>query len=168
MLAVAAGIEITGVDVPVATETGAVPETEVTVPPVFEDAIVMPPALLVMVTFEPAVNVVRVNPVPLPISSAPLAGVVVKPVPPLAIGKVPVTPVVSGSPVVLVSTPDAGVPKAGVTSVGEVDSTTDPDPVEVVAPVPPLPTATIPVTFADVPETDPAIWLVNVFVPPIL
>lgn len=39
-----------------------------------EDAIVIPPELLVIVTFEPAVNVVRVNPVPLPISKAPLAG----------------------------------------------------------------------------------------------
>ena len=34
--------------------------------------------------------------------------------------------------------PDVGVPKAGVTSVGEVARTTDPEPVEVVVPVPPL------------------------------
>ena len=42
------------------------------------------------------------------------------PVPPLATGSVPVTPVVSGNPVALVSTPDAGVPKAGVVRVGAV------------------------------------------------
>ena len=34
------------------------------------------------------------------------------PVPPLAVGNVPVTPVVSGSPVALVSTPAEGVPRA--------------------------------------------------------
>lgn len=37
----------------------------------------------------------------------------VMPVPPFATGRVPVTPVVKGSPVVLVSTPEAGVPRAG-------------------------------------------------------
>jgi hypothetical protein len=37
---------------------------------------------------------------------------VVTPVPPLATGKVPVTPVESGNPVALVNTPDAGVPNA--------------------------------------------------------
>jgi hypothetical protein len=42
----------------------------------------------------------------------------VTPVPPLATGRVPVTPVVKGKPVALVITPDAGVPKAGVTKVG--------------------------------------------------
>ena len=51
------------------------------------------------------------------------------PVPPLATGRVPVTPVVRGSPVVLVSTPDAGVPKAGVTKVGDVANTAAPVPV---------------------------------------
>jgi hypothetical protein len=45
----------------------------------------------------------------------------VAPVPPLATGRVPVTPVVKGSPVAFVITPDAGVPKAGVTKVGEVN-----------------------------------------------
>jgi hypothetical protein len=45
---------------------------------------------------------------------------VVTPVPPLATGKVPVTPVVKGSPVTLVITPLAGVPNAGVVSVGLV------------------------------------------------
>jgi hypothetical protein len=42
------------------------------------------------------------------------------PVPPFATGKVPVTPVVKGSPVVFVKVPEAGVPKAGVVKVGEV------------------------------------------------
>ena len=47
----------------------------------------------------------------------------VTPVPPLAIDNVPVTPVVSGNPVRLVATPEAGVPNAGVTRVGEVSIT---------------------------------------------
>ena len=59
------------------------------------------------------------------------------PVPPLATASVPVTPVVSGRPVQLVITPEVGVPRSGVTSVGEVDNTTSPVPVEVVTPVPP-------------------------------
>jgi hypothetical protein len=54
---------------------------------------------------------------------------VVCPVPPLAIGRVPVTPVVKGNPVQLVNVPDEGVPRAGVTNVGEVANTRDPDPV---------------------------------------
>jgi hypothetical protein len=54
---------------------------------------------------------------------------VVCPVPPLAIGRVPVTPVESGNPVQLVSVPDEGVPKAGVTNVGDVANTSDPVPV---------------------------------------
>jgi hypothetical protein len=45
---------------------------------------------------------------------------VVTPVPPLATGKVPVTPVVSGSPVAFVSTAEEGVPSAGVVRVGLV------------------------------------------------
>ena len=42
-------------------------------------------------------------------------------VPPLATGRRPTTPVVSGSPVTLVIVPDAGVPSAGVVSVGLVN-----------------------------------------------
>ncbi len=38
-------------------------------------------------------------------------------VPPLATGRTPVTPVVSGRPVRLVATPEAGVPRAGATKV---------------------------------------------------
>ena len=68
------------------------------------------------------------------------------PVPPLATGRLPVTAVVRGSPVALVSTSAEGVPSAGVTSVGEVDSTLLPEPVEVVTPVPPLSTGSVPVT----------------------
>ena len=77
---------------------------------------------------------------------------VVTPVPPLATGSVPVTPVVNGKPVRFVATPDDGVPSAGVTNVGEVDKTTLPEPVEVVTPVPPLATANVPakVTAPDV------------------
>ncbi|MBK8570432.1 MAG: hypothetical protein IPN81_11035, partial [Nitrosomonadales bacterium] len=50
----------------------------------------------------------------------PLPVLVVTPVPPFATGKVPVTPVVSGKPVVFVSTPADGVPRLGVTRVGLV------------------------------------------------
>jgi hypothetical protein len=70
------------------------------------------------------------------------------PVPPLATGKVPVTPVVRGRPVKLVATPEAGVPNAGVTNVGEFDNTTEPVPVEEVTPVPPLATGRVPVMSA--------------------
>jgi len=45
----------------------------------------------------------------------------VMPVPPLATGRVPVTPVVSGKPVALVKTAAVGVPSAGVVIVGEVN-----------------------------------------------
>jgi hypothetical protein len=45
-----------------------------------------------------------------------------------------------------VSVPEDGVPSAGVTSDGEVERTTEPEPVEVVAPVPPLPTGSVPET----------------------
>jgi hypothetical protein len=51
-------------------------------------------------------------------------------------------------PVRFVTTPLEGVPKAGVTSVGLLDSTTDPEPVEVVTPVPPLATGRTPVKLA--------------------
>lgn len=74
------------------------------------------------------------------------AAAVVWPVPPLASGKVPVTPVDKGNPVRLVATPEVGVPSNGVTNVGEVDRTTEPVPVEVVTPVPPFKTGNVPVT----------------------
>ena len=94
--------------------------------------------------------------VPLPMIRSPVvvtgdsalnaADAVVCPVPPLPMGNVPVTPVVSGSPVTLVITPEVGVPSNGVTSVGLVLSTLLPEPVEVVTPVPPLATGKVPVT----------------------
>jgi len=85
---------------------------------------------------------------------------VVAPVPPLAIGSVPVTPVVKGNPVALVKVTLVGVPKIGVTRVGLVENTKLVDVVPVApdavypvmllkevmvaveAPVPPLFTAT--------------------------
>jgi len=54
---------------------------------------------------------------------------VVTPVPPFKTGRVPVTPVDNGKPVKLVATPLEGVPRAGVTNVGEVAKTKDPVPV---------------------------------------
>jgi hypothetical protein len=83
--------------------------------------------------------------VPLPYTT-PFAVRVVAPVPPLATGRVPVTPVVKGNPVALVNTPDVGVPRRGVTNVGDVLRTTEPVPVEEVTPVPPLATGRVPVT----------------------
>ena len=70
----------------------------------------------------------------------------VTPVPPLAPGSVPVTPVVIGKPVQLVKTPADGVPILGVVNAGLVDKTLLPEPVELVTPVPPLATANVPVT----------------------
>jgi hypothetical protein len=72
-----------------------------------------------------------------PNTLAPEPVEVVTPVPPLETPNVPVTPVVSGRPVAFVRTPDVGVPRAGVTSVGLVARTTEPVPVAVVTPVPP-------------------------------
>jgi hypothetical protein len=45
-----------------------------------------------------------------------------------------------------VNVPDVGVPNTGVTSVGDVLKTTLPEPVDVVTPVPPLATGSVPVT----------------------
>lgn len=91
------------------------------------------------------------------------------PVPPLATGNVPVTPVVKGRPVAFVSVTLVGVPRIGVTSVGLVAKTREPVPVssvtavarlaedgvprnvaipvpKLVMPVPPLATASVPAT----------------------
>lgn len=76
----------------------------------------------------------------------PVPVAVVVPVPPLRIGSIPVTPVDKGNPVKLVAMPDAGVPRTGVTSVGELDRTTLPVPVELVTPVPPFTAGSTPVT----------------------
>ena len=138
---------MTGVVVPVATvdETSVpvVPKvnaaTEVTVPLPPVAAIVIEPDAFVMLTPLPAVNVVRVNPVPLPMSSAPFAGVVVRPVPPEATAKVADSPAavpevfwlnVGQVNVPVLKLPDVGVPSTGVTNVGDVaKATTDPVPV---------------------------------------
>lgn len=82
-------------------------------------------------------------------TSEPVPVDVVVPVPPLATGREPTTPVVNGKPVALVSTAAEGVPSAGVTRVGDVLSTTEPVPVDVVVPVPPFNTANTPVTPVD-------------------
>ena len=79
-------------------------------------------------------------------TTLPVPVLVVVPVPPLATGSVPVTPVVSESPVAFVNTTEEGVPNAGVTNVGLVLKTTLPVPVLVVTPVPPLATGSVPVT----------------------
>jgi hypothetical protein len=62
---------------------------------------------------------------------------VVTPVPPFVTGRVPVTPVVRGSPVAFVRVAAEGVPIFGVVRAGDVDKTTPPEPVDVVVPVPP-------------------------------
>lgn len=88
-------------------------------------------------------------------------------VPPLAIGSVPVTPVVKGKPVAFVKVTDVGVPKTGVTSVGLVLKTVLPVPVEVVTPVPPFATANVPLSvMVPLPVTGPP-EVVNPVVPPL-
>ena len=75
---------------------------------------------------------------------------VVLPVPPFATGKVPVTPVPRGSPVALVRTMVEGVPRLGVTKVGEVANTSAPLPVSSV---------TIPASSEEVSISVPAMML---------
>jgi hypothetical protein len=62
----------------------------------------------------------------------------------VAVAALPVVFWLSVGNVQLAKLPDAGVPKAGVTRVGLVDKTTSPVPVEVVTPVPPLATDSVP------------------------
>jgi hypothetical protein len=70
--------------------------------------------------------------VPLLTNTLPTVPDEVKPVPPLAGGNVPVTPVVKGRPVALVSTAADGVPRFGVVNTGDVaNATTVPVPVVV-------------------------------------
>ena len=68
-------------------------------------------------------------------TTLPVPVLPVTPVPPLATGKVPVTPVVNGNPVQLVNVPDCGVPNTGVTNVGLVANTAEPEPVSSVSAV---------------------------------
>ena len=79
-------------------------------------------------------------------TTLPVPVLEVTPVPPLATGKVPVTPVDKGRPVAFVKTKDEGVPRAGVTKVGELLNTAFPEPVLVLTPVPPFATGRIPET----------------------
>lgn len=44
----------------------------------------------------------------------------VAPVPPFAIGKIPITPLVNGKPMALVNVPEAGMPNAGAVKMGAV------------------------------------------------
>jgi hypothetical protein len=69
--------------------------------------------------------------------TAPFVVNELKLVPPFAVGRTPVTPVVSGNPVPLVSVIADGVPRFGVVNAGLLERTTDPVPVDVVVPVPP-------------------------------
>ena len=62
-------------------------------------------------------------------SALSAADAVASPVPPFAIGRIPVTPVVNGRPVALVKVTEDGVPKAGVIKVGLELNTMLPDPV---------------------------------------
>ena len=87
-----------------------------------------------------------------------------KPVPPLATGKVPVTPVVSGKPVRLVAVPLVGVPSAPSNNtiapaepVLTPKAVTTPVPVVVVAgadPAPPPRTKAFAASAADVAQVD--------------
>ena len=64
----------------------------------------------------------------------------------VAVAALPVVFWFSVGNVQLAKSPEAGVPSAGVTSVGLSDKTTEPVPVEDVTPVPPLATGRVPVT----------------------
>lgn len=63
----------------------------------------------------------------------------------VAVAALPVVFWFSVGNVQLAKLPDAGVPRAGATKVGLLDSTTLPEPVDVVTPVPPLATGKVPV-----------------------
>ena len=76
------------------------------------------------------------------------AAAVVAPVPPFVIAKTPVTPVVKGKPVAFVNIAAEGVPKAGVTKVGEVALTTSPEPVVAISSTIPAPVETRPNTLS--------------------
>ena len=113
----------------------------------------------------PGAGVDETQPVPLDVRTFPFVPGLVKPVPPLAATSVADKP--AAVPVVfwlkvgqvnvpVLKLPDVGVPSKGVTSVGDVDKTTEPVPVEVVTPVPPLATASV----ADSPAAVPVVfWL---------
>lgn len=89
----------------------------------------------------------------------PVAKLVI-PVPPLATGRVPVTPVDNGKPVAFVSTAADGVPSAGVVNVGDVVIATLPDPDTVYSPTTPAllysTRVVVPLVIADEPIVNPA------------
>jgi hypothetical protein len=72
------------------------PDTEMPVPAILDNtpvlASVMVPKPLVTEMPAPTASVLRDYPVPLPISSWPLVGMVLKPVPPLVTGTIPRPP----------------------------------------------------------------------------
>lgn len=95
---------------------GSGPESPVMVPPVIVGDVIVG-------------DVARTGP-PLPVAA--LANPVATPVPS------PDTPVETGRPVPFDRVTAEGVPRLGVTRVGEFDRTTEPVPVEVVDPLPPF------------------------------
>jgi len=107
----------------------------------------------------PIVGVVNVGDVDKTTEPEPVDDVT--PVPPLPTPSVPVTPVVSGSPVALVNVIADGVPRFGVTNVGEMESTLLPVPVLATETRFLLPSVAIaleavkPLRFRDVPEAAP-------------
>jgi hypothetical protein len=80
------------------------------------------------VVIVPVVSAIDVMSVFAPDAAAPRLvrafGAVVAFVPPFAIGNTPVTPVVKGRPVALVSVAADGVPRSGVVNAGDVASAT--------------------------------------------
>ena len=60
------------------------------------------------------------------------------------------------STVQLLKVPEVGVPSTGVVKDGDVDKTTEPEPVDEVTPVPPLATANVAESPAALPVTLPA------------
>ena len=100
------------------------------VPPDTSTDVTVPKGFVPQDVFVPSVvKYLPLLPVWLGAKALKAALAVVWPVPPLPRPSVPVTPVVKGKPVALVSTPADGVPRSGVTSVGDVANTATPEPV---------------------------------------
>ena len=76
----------------------------------------------------------------------------------VAVAALPVVFWLSVGNVQFAKLPEEGVPKAGVVNVGEVDRTTEPEPVELVTPVPPDATAKV----ADKPAAVPVVFWLSV------
>ena len=86
---------------------------------------------------------------PLDVKNAPVVYVVLLE-PPRAIVNVPVVPATIGRPVAFVNVAKDGVPRFGVVRTGLVLRTTLPVPVEIVTPVPPRATESVPVVPATI------------------